>query len=76
MGVPMISAKVIVECPDLSAKKQFKKGNPLRRGRGGGLFKIGVGAPLPTMCDIFNFTRIKNFTSLFLLKLLSGIYTL
>ena len=49
MGIPMISLKVIVECPDLSTKKQFKKVNPLKRGwstqywRGGqgSLFKIG-----------------------------------
>ena len=46
-GCRMISPKVIVECPDLSANKQFKKENPLRRGgstpyRGDGLFKIGA----------------------------------
>ena len=27
-GAPMISPKVIMECPDLSAKKHFKKDNP------------------------------------------------
>ena len=46
MRAPMISLKVIVECPDLSAKKHSKKENPIRRGgstqcRGMGLFKMG-----------------------------------
>ena len=36
-GCPMVSPKVIVECLGLSAKNQFKKENPLRRG-GGAVF--------------------------------------
>ena len=32
IGVPMISPKVIVECPDLFAKKHFRKENPFRKG--------------------------------------------
>ena len=81
MGAPMISPKVIVECPDLSAKKHSKKENPIRRGGStqcmGWVFsKWEVGDSLPTMCDIFNFTRMKNLASLFLLTLLSDICTL
>ena len=38
IGVPMISPKVIVECPDLFAKKHFRKGG-ITQFRGGVSFQ-------------------------------------